>query len=127
MIAGTNRVMMKLNIENPNVEPSFEDYVSSMMQNSLLEPSDEAPIFRNEYKQFGSFGLAGKGTDQKIVSTNGHTHSYIYILTSISINRFPWTHSSRKNWRRKIKSILCFTEYINPLYTVRSDLSVRIY
>ncbi|CAE1295985.1 unnamed protein product [Acanthosepion pharaonis] len=59
--------MLKINAENPGSEPSFEEYVSVMLQNVLLEPSDEASVFRNEYKQFGSFGLAGKGTDEKII------------------------------------------------------------
>lgn len=74
MITATNRGMLKINAENPGSEPSFEEYVSVMLQNVLLEPSDEASVFRNEYKQFGSFGLAGKGTDEKIVSTSSFSH-----------------------------------------------------
>lgn len=86
MITGTNRLMMKINMENPGSEPSFEEYVSVMLQNAVLEPSDEASIFRNEYKQFGSFGLAGKGTDEKIVSISSFSH----VINQVHMDSQIW-------------------------------------
>lgn len=68
MIAAVDRKLTKLHEENKDgSEILFDDYVSTMMQNPLIEKDFDGEIFRDEYKEFSRFGFAKNGIDQQVV------------------------------------------------------------
>lgn len=69
MIAAVDRKLTKLHEENKDgSEILFDDYVSTMMQNPLIEKDFDGEIFRDEYKEFSRFGFAKNGIDQQVVN-----------------------------------------------------------
>jgi len=144
MIAGTNRIMIKINTENP--APTFQDFASAMLQNALLEQMDQEAIFRNDIKQFGSFGLAGKGVDEKIIKSvatwfenlvqdtdvlaatkiNIEDYGNIVAATDAAIENFETIFLKQKEVKRSIVDVgvLRYPDIDNPffkLFRIRLD------